>query len=264
MKETMVNQKVSVLISAYNAEHYIEAAVNSIRQQTWKQLEIIICDDCSQDKTWTILERIAKEDSRIKLLKNEKNSFAAYSRNRCLEIAEGEFIAIQDADDISALNRIETLVKALQEHEEYDFISCAEALFTNDPSNIYRTVDHKPFPQKKDFLRGMCFCHAATLFRRRALVSVGGYPIDKKIQRHEDYMMFMNLYAQGYRGMNLTDCLYFYRVDKQAMRRRKFKARIEECKIRYRGFKKMKLLPIGIPFIFVPIVGYVLQKLGRK
>ncbi len=264
MNEEMINQKVSVLMAAYNAEPYIEAAVNSIRQQTWQHLEIIICDDCSQDGTWAILERMAKEDPRIKLLKNENNSFAAYSRNRCLEIAEGEFIAIQDADDISELNRIEKLVKALQEHQEYDFVSCAEALFTDDPLHAYRRVEHKPFPQKKDFLRGMCFCHAATLFRRKALVSVGGYPIDKKIQRHEDYMMFMNLYAQGFRGMNLADCLYFYRVDQQAMSRRKFKARIEECKIRYRGFKKMKILLIGIPFVFVPIVGYVLQKLGRK
>ena len=255
---------VSVLIAAHNAEDFIASSVNSIREQTWDNLEIIICDDCSKDGTWDILKELEKQDSRIILLKNEVNSLAAFSRNRCLEIAKGQFVAVQDADDISAPDRIEKLVKALIEDEKYAFVSCAEALFVEDISNPYRVVTHKHFPQKKDFLRGMCFCHAATLFRKEALSDIGGYPINEKIRRHEDYMMFMNLYAKGYVGKNIDDCLYFYRVDAQAMRRRKFKARIEECKIRYQGFKKMKLMPLGFFFIFVPIVGYVLQKLGRK
>ena len=260
----MKNQKVSVLMAAYNAEPYIEASVNSIREQTYSNLEIIVCDDCSTDGTWRVLEKLASQDARIRLLKNQKNSFAACSRNRCLEIAEGDYIAIQDADDISAPDRIEKLVGALEANPQYDFVSCEEGLFAENPTDCYKTIQHKRYPTKKDFLRGMCFCHAATLFRKSALVGVGGYPIDDKIKRHEDYMMFMNLYANGSCGMNIDDCLYFYRVDEQAMRRRKFKARIEECKIRYRGFRKMKLMPLGLPFIFVPIVGFVLQKLGRK
>lgn len=260
----MINPKISVLMAVYNAENYIEASVNSIRVQSWSNLEIIICDDCSTDGTWTILRKLESEDPRIKLLRNDKNSLAAYSRNRCLEIAEGEYIAVQDADDISDPDRIKTLVMALTERDGYDFVSCSEALFVDDIDNPYRIVRHKHYPQKMDFLRGMCFCHAATLFRHSALSAIGGYPTDEKIHRHEDYMMFMNLYANGYVGKNIDDCLYFYRVDEQAMRRRKFKARIEECEIRYRGFKKMNLMPMGIPFVFVPVVGYILQKLGRK
>ena len=258
-----MNKTVSVLIAAYNAEKYIEESVNSIRNQTYKDIEILICDDCSEDNTLSILRRLEKEDSRITVLCNPQNSFAAYSRNRCYQISRGDYIAIQDADDISSPDRIEALVREL-ESTDYDFVSCAEALFNKSADSPYRIVTHKQIPGKQDFLRGMCFCHAATLFKRECFESVGGYPVDDVIHRHEDYMLFMNLYAQGYRGFNLDEVLYYYRVDKDALGRRGWKSRIQECRIRYRGFKKMNLLPLGIPFVFVPVAGYIRQLIKKR
>ena len=255
-----MNKLVSVIIAAYNSQEYIEQSVNSIRNQTYSNLEIIICDDCSTDRTFEILTKLSNEDGRIKLLRNGSNMFAAYSRNRCIEVANGEYIAIQDADDISSEKRIEKLVAAL-ENSEYDFVSSGESLFDVCYTAPYRYVTHKHSPTKKDFLRGMCFCHAATLIKKSVLLSVGGYPVDKKIHRHEDYMLFMNLYGEGYRGFNIDDCLYYYRVDESAIKRRGWKTRLQECRIRYRGFKKMKILPIGLPFVFVPLVGYFVQSI---
>ena len=249
-------------MAAHNSEAYVEEAVNSIRNQTYKNIEILICDDCSTDGTLEILKRLEAEDARIKVLSNDTNRFAAFTRNRCFEIATGEYIAIQDSDDVSSPDRIELLVNALEE-SEYDFVSCSEALFDSDVNSPYRIVTHKHFPPKKAFLRGMCFCHAATLFKRECFDTIGGYPVDPKIHRHEDYMLFMNLYAKGFKGFNIDDVLYSYRVDKNALGRRNFKSRLQECKIRYRGFKRMGLLPLGLPFTTIPILGYFKQLLRR-
>ena len=73
--------KVSVVMPAYNAERYIEAAIRSVLCQTWTDFELIVIDDCSKDATAEIVQRLAGEDARIVLLKNARNSGASASRN---------------------------------------------------------------------------------------------------------------------------------------------------------------------------------------
>ena len=131
----------------------------------------------------------------------------------------------------------------------FDFVSSSEALFDSNIFNPYRIVNHKKHPTKSSFLRGMCFCHAGTMFRKKCLLKVGGYPRIKKIKRHEDYLLFMLLYASRFRGANVDDCLYFYRVDNETLKRRTFISCVEEIKIRIIGFAKMHILLIGLPFL---------------
>lgn len=91
--------KISVIIPVYNVEKYLEQCLNSVVNQTLKDIEIICINDNSSDNSLTILERYAKKDNRITIINNLKNSGGGFSRNEGLKIAKGEYISFIDADD---------------------------------------------------------------------------------------------------------------------------------------------------------------------
>ena len=193
---------------------------------------------------------------------NDSNMFAGHSRNRCISNSNGYYIAIQDADDVAEKNRLELLVDTI-EREQCDFVSSGHYLF--DDEGIYkRNIPRIKTPQKEDFLFDIPFCHAATLFTKECLNAVGGYRVSKETRRGQDYDMFMRLYAKGYKGINIDDLLYGYRVDRNTISRRKFKYRIDECVIRYKGFKGLGLLPKALPYVLKPIPAYIIQQLRRR
>lgn len=106
-------KKVSIIIPAYNSAHYLEDCLSSVRNQTYRNLEIMVIDDGSTDKTADILKAVAKKDSRICAFYNE-NHGVSYSRNFGIDQCSGEYIAFVDADDIVAPDFIEQLVNDLE------------------------------------------------------------------------------------------------------------------------------------------------------
>ena len=110
---------VSVIIPCYNAEKYVEQAVRSMMEQTYADLEILCCDDCSTDGTFAILQKLAAEDSRVKLFKNETNQKIVKTLNSLVAAANGKYIARMDADDISLPKRIEKQVAFLEGNPDY-------------------------------------------------------------------------------------------------------------------------------------------------
>jgi Glycosyltransferases, probably involved in cell wall biogenesis len=259
---------VSVIMAAYNSEKYIKISVESILNQTYKNIEFIICDDGSTDNTWNILNSMAERNSNIVLIKNEVNKKAAYSRNQCIEISRGKYIAIQDADDISHPDRIRILANILEVQTNIDFVSSGMKLF--DENGVRDIVTpSKMYPEKKDFLMGVPFAHPPTMFRREALLSVGGYRVSKETTRGEDADLFMRLYAQGFKGMNVSEPLYYYREDLNAILRRSLKFRIDAARINIKNFRLMGLMPAGYIFALKPVISWFLPhtliyKLRRK
>lgn len=114
--------KVSVLMPAYNAEKYIGEAIESILNQTFRDFEFIVVEDGSKDKTWEIIQQYAKKDGRIIALRNEKNLGIAGNRNRLKNLAKGDYVAWQDADDISLSTRLEKQVAFLDSHPEVGIV----------------------------------------------------------------------------------------------------------------------------------------------
>ncbi|MCM3029813.1 glycosyltransferase family 2 protein [Niallia sp. MER 6] len=104
--------KVSVIITTYNVEKYILFALDSVLRQSYKNIEIIIVDDCSSDNTKNILENIG--DSRIKIYFNENNKGPSYSRNKGIEKATGKYVAILDSDDWWEDSRLEKCIEAIE------------------------------------------------------------------------------------------------------------------------------------------------------
>lgn len=254
---------ISVIITAYNEEEHIKESIYSILAQTHKNIEIIICDDASTDRTCKIVQDFEKKDCRVRCFRNKKNMRQAASRNRCIFESKGQYIVIQDADDISKPNRITKLLEAIKKNKQYDFVSSAMYLF--DDKGIRSKTKPIKYPLKQDFLKGAPFAHGATMFKREALLAVNGYRISKETERGEDEDLFMRLFIAGYHGFNLSEALYEYRVDENTYSRRKFIYRIHTVIYRYKNFKNMNLLPMGYIYLLRPIIaGFIPRKIIYK
>ncbi|ART78087.1 glycosyl transferase family A [Sutcliffiella horikoshii] len=157
--------KVTVIVPAYNAEDLIETSINSLRNQTWSNIEILVVDDCSSDATVRIVEEYARLDARISLIKAPTNGGAYASRNLALKQATGEFITINDADDWSHPQKIETQVVHLLKHSDIVGNFSQQARTTNNLT-FYRRG--KPgiyaFPNMSSFM-----------FRKETVFSKIGY-----------------------------------------------------------------------------------------
>ena len=122
---------ISVIVPIYNTELYLERCIDSIINQTYKNLEIILVDDGSTDRGGEICDAYGKKDSRVKVI-HKKNGGAATARNRGLEIAGGEYIGFVDSDDYIAQDMYESLCKYL--NEDIDIVTCGR--FDVYPSRI--------------------------------------------------------------------------------------------------------------------------------
>lgn len=112
------HRKVSVIIPAFNASPRIEIAINSLLNQSWSNLEVIVVDDCSIDNTVDIVKSMAARDERITLIEQKTNAGAYCARNAGLRIATGDFITTHDSDDWSHPQKIELQLKYLDNNEE--------------------------------------------------------------------------------------------------------------------------------------------------
>ena len=219
--------KISVLMGIYNCAGTLREAVDCIRNQTVSDWELILCDDGSSDNTYQIARELAAEDNRIVLLKNEKNLGLNKTLNRCLAAATGEFVARMDGDDLCSPVRFEKELALFDQHPDAALVSCSMDCF--DESGTFGRVLYQDAPQPEDFLSGSQFCHAASMMRRSVLEELGGYSTAKHTMRVEDYDLWVRMYAAGYRGYNLPDILYSMRDDRNAIRRRKFRYRLNEA-----------------------------------
>ncbi len=245
--------KISVIMGIYNCEEYLEEAIRSILNQTYKDWELIMCDDGSSDRTYLIAKKYEKlYPAKIRVLKNPSNKGLNYTLNRCLKEAKGNYIARMDGDDRCSVDRFEKEVAVLDNQKDISIVSSYLEYF--DESGVWGICKYKEYPQKKDFLRGSQFCHAASMVRREAFKKVNGYSVEKRLLRVEDYHLWMKMYAAGYKGYNIQEPLYQMRDDKNAYSRRKFKYRINETYVKMQIIKTFKLPVYSYLFAFKPVI----------
>lgn len=261
-------ERVSIVAGAYNLENCFSFhdSINSILNQTYTDIELIICDDGSTDRTWELLCEYAEKDTRIKLLKNESNLGLAASLNRCIEMAEGEYIARHDLDDYCDVTRIEKQLAYLKKHSEIAFVGTQAYLF--DEKGVWGKEHFPTEVSNKEFLFVSPYQHGSVMFRKKELLQAGCYRVAKETRRAEDYDLFMTLHSFC-KGANMDEFLYYFCENKSAKKRRKYRYRIDEMKVRFKGFKKLKLMPKGFFYAIKPlIVGLIpsgmLDKLKSK
>jgi len=137
---------ISVLMGTYNREVMMKLAIESILSQTYKDFKFLICDDGSTDETWKVLEKYAKKDSRIVLLRNEVNKGVPFTKNKLLDACETKYACWQDSDDLSNIYRLEIQLKAIEKHSGMIGSKCVrirglekKVNFYEQPRNSFRS-----------------------------------------------------------------------------------------------------------------------------
>jgi len=167
-------------------------------------------------------------------------------------LLSGKYIARQDGDDVSEKDRLEREINILNDNSQYALVSSNMSYF--DENGIWGQSNSKEIPTKNDFIKGSPFCHAPCMIRRNVLEEVGGYTVDKKLLRVEDYHLWFKIYSKGYKGYNINEALYKMRDDRAAYKRRNFRNRINEVRVKFIGFKMLNLPVYKYIYCFRPIL----------
>ena len=138
---------ITIILCTYNRCTFLKETIQSIQSQSWEKLEIIIVDDGSTDQTKTYLSKIAKNDSRVRVL-SHKNQGYTCALNIALQHATGEYIAINDDDDRALPQKIEKQFTYLQDHPDIDIIGCGLIIVDEKGSELKRFL----FPEKHEHL----------------------------------------------------------------------------------------------------------------
>jgi len=208
--------RVSVLMTMFNAGVYLRPAIESLLAQSYTDFELIIVDDGSTDGSATVAEGFA--DPRIRLIRNASNSGLTKCLNQGLALARGEFVARQDADDLSASDRLEKQTRLLDTHPEIALLgSNAKQIDGNG-----QFLGHTDLPLDTPAIRWgnlffNSFLHSAVMFRTKVVrEEFGGY--DESFRCSMDYALWSRV-AQRHAVTNLAESLISLRVHPESMTR---------------------------------------------
>lgn len=185
--------KVSVIMPAYNAEAYIGAAIDSILSQSFRDFEFLILNDCSTDGTEAIIQ--SYDDPRIVYIKNEKNMGVAATLNKGLSLAQGEYIARMDADDISFPQRFEKQAAYLDAHPEVAVLGTQVRFFSVEGDGEPFCYSGSCAQLKIDLLFASAIAHPSVMMRRQVILDMGGY--DRQFEGLEDYELWCRISEQA-------------------------------------------------------------------
>ena len=249
----IMSGKISVIMGVYNAEQMLPLALDSIIKQSYDNWELIVCDDGSADNSYIVAQEYAERlPDKIHLLHNDTNLGLNATLNRCLAAADGEFIARQDADDISHPDRFAHQISYLVEHPEYSIVSTAMTLF--DEQGEWGTIRRPLHPTMDDLMKGTPFAHAPSMVRADAFAAVGGYSVSDRLLRVEDYHLWYKMYLRGIRGSNLPEALYLCQDDRSAQGRRKLRYRLNEAYVKWLIWRNLPVRRRTLPLIVKPIL----------
>jgi glycosyltransferase involved in cell wall biosynthesis len=191
---------------AYNSELYIAEAIQSILNQTYQNIELIIFDDGSSDKTRQVIEGFT--DPRMIKVLSDQNHGVVRARNEMIDRASGKYIALMDADDIADPTRLEKQVDIL-ESGEYDICGSAQWVLDEGTGRIKKSKDKFSDADLRALLSVYCgLCNSAMtgkaeIFKR--------FKYDTSILTSEDYYLWVQMAAAGSRFLNLPERLITYR-----------------------------------------------------
>ncbi|MEH1893288.1 MAG: glycosyltransferase family 2 protein [Nostoc sp.] len=217
-----MNPKVSVIIPAYNTEAYIAKAIESALEQTLTDIEVIVVDDGSSDKTVEVVKSFT--DQRLKVIVNQQNLGVSAARNRALRAAQGEWIAVLDSDDWYAPERLEKLV-LLAEETNADMIADDPYLIKDGATSPWSTLIQESGEHVDKILQidliyfvetdiygkaGLRLGLSKPIFKREFMVK-HGIEYDETISIAEDFWLDLKCLINGARFFIVPESYYFYR-----------------------------------------------------
>lgn len=200
---------ISVILPVYNGEKYLQRAVQSILDQTFKDFEILIIDDGSTDSSGEIVSSF--KDDRIRYIKNSENLKLIKSLNKGLSLAKGQYIARMDGDDIAAPNRLELQLNYMSKNPDVAVLG-TNVWIIDKNNRIIDTPRFFPIESDEVFCRALKMSplfHPTVMMRADILKENGGY--NDAFTHAEDYALWMKV-IKKYKIANLPERLLYYRI----------------------------------------------------
>jgi len=244
---------VTVIMPAYNAARFIEEAIMSVVNQTFTDWELLVIDDGSKDETVRLAERLAQQDSRIKVLPNESNMGVAKTRNRGMDLAKGQWIALLDSDDVWHRDKLEKQL-ALAQQTGADIVYCSYGIVDEHGQQAKSPYITLPQVDLDDMLR-QNYIGCATVMLSEKLVEKYRFVTDFF---HEDYVMWTQILKDGYKACGLEEALVDWRYIQSSRSFNKIKA----AKNRWLIYRKYLKLPLAksiksiMQYAFAGVVKY--------
>ncbi len=223
---------VSVIMPSYNSAKYIGEAVDSVLNQTYKNWELIIIDDCSTDSSLNVLEKY--NDNRIRVLKNKENNGAAVTRNKGLEVANGRYVAFLDCDDVWHRDKLWLSLKFMVENE-YIFVCTDYTVVKEDNDFVTEYVPKKDSYRYKNILKHNCIGCSTVVLDRDFL---GDVLMPVNAPKREDFACWLKILRHGRRAYVLHRSLTIYRRRDSSVSSRKAKM----AKYQWNVYRKVERL----------------------
>lgn len=206
---------VSVITPAWNAASFLGETIHSVINQTYTDWEMIVVDDGSTDNTAEVVQALAATDNRIKYI-HQINGKQGKARNTAIAAATGKYLAFLDADDVWHPAKLELQVKAMDAGLG-DVVFC-DGWWLKDTDHPEAYPVHTPqgrqdadaFYQKQ--LRGYSIPMLSAMVKKEAVLALGGFDEDLRVQNAEDYQLWLRLSDAGYIFYGLPESLFYYRV----------------------------------------------------
>lgn len=211
-----MNKKVSVIIPVYNKEKYIEQCLKSVINQTYSNLEIILIDDASTDKSMEIARRI--KDERIEIIELKENVGAGIARNKGIEAATGDYICFLDSDDYWVLDKIERQVKFMEDNN-YIFIYGGYDYLRNGKrkkAKVPKSVNYKQLLKNHAIFTSTVMLNMNHLKKEEIFMP--------NLRNGEEYCAWWSILKKGITAHAITDTIAIYRVGEKSLSSNKFKA----------------------------------------
>lgn len=197
---------VSIVVPVFNGEKYIREALNCAVSQTYKNIEVIVVDDCSVDHSLEVVEEFAKNDDRVKLVSLEKNAGVANARNIGINAANGDYIALLDSDDVWISEKLAMQVRLLEERKA-DIAYCSYGLIDEAGRVIGSPFIVPESTSYQSMLVSSVISCSTALIRADILPPS---PFNEAVY-HEDYLLWMQLLSCGAKAIGDARVLAYYR-----------------------------------------------------
>lgn len=216
----MNKDKISIIVSCYNTEKYIKKCVESLINQSYKNLEIILIDDGSSDNTLKIIKEYENENKKIKVIENVKNRGLAYSRNVGLNNSTGIFVGFIDSDDYIDKDYYKNLITAIK-NEKADLAICdMKLVYENGTEHIVRACEQNC--TKLDFINnGLAASACNKLFKKEILIK---YPFEEG-KVNEDLAVVLPSIVAAKKIAYVKDTFYNYLQREKSIQNSRFSDR---------------------------------------
>lgn len=226
---------VSVIMPAYNASRFIEEAIQSVINQSEKNWELFVIDDCSTDDSFGLAQKLAANDSRIQVLRNDANSGVANTRNRGISLAKGKYIAFLDSDDIWHPEKLERqLTKIANSHAAVCYCSYQIIGATGEKVRAdYLVPETAKFEDilKENYIQCSAMLIKAEIVKRH-LFNIEFF--------HEDYILGLDILGSGETAVGCRELLLSWRYLENSRSFNKKKSAMNRWQI-YRNYLRLPI-----------------------